>query len=147
MEMDPFAQADGQTIMPCDASNTEIEDIDGRHSWTLETGTCNWATVQQRLPAALQPGDELSMEVFWFSQTSFLGGVAHVGLALDDDVVFTTDVPIPSEGDLLNAVVPIEAAYPAGTNICFHIGNHGSNTWNLLDIRKRAAPVCEGQPQ
>lgn len=141
---DPFEPTDtGATITRCDESAVMEEDLDGRQTWTVDTSRCNWATVRQPLLAPLAAGDPVRVEVFYFSQVSFIGGLAEVKLTVDGDELLNAQVEIPTEGSLLDETVAVDRDIPAGAPVHFHIGNHGANTWNLLGV---TAPVADGCP-
>lgn len=133
-EEDVFAPAEGDEIYPCDERDIVVEDLGEIRTWSVTTGACNWATVSQPLPRALEAGEELLLEVFWFSQRDFPGGTARIGLALDDEIVFTKELQVPAEAELLETFVGVPRDMPRGTPVRFHIGNHGTNSWNLIDI-------------
>ena len=140
---DPWSPEPGEEAYRCVEPDFGVETLDGDESLTLVTGRCNWATVAQALPRALVAGDRVRMRVFWFSQERFLGATAHIGLALENDIVLEHEVPLPSEGDLLETELVVARDYPVGTPVCFHIGNHGANTWNLLELSLLGEAPCE----
>lgn len=140
---DPFEpRDDSATITRCDASAVMTEDYEGQETWTVDTSTCNWVTVEQPLLQALSAGDEVRVELFWFSQVSFIGGPAEVKLAIDGDTVLSELVDIPTEFSLLDRTITMEADAAQGAPVHFHIGNHGANTWNLLDVTRPASDDC-----
>lgn len=138
---DPFEPAEGAEIFPCEERVMTVEQLGDRTSWSVITGTCNWATVSQPLPRELHEGDELRVEVFWFSQQDFPGAVATVGLATGDEIVLAHPVPVPGPGSLLDVTIRVPRDVPEGAPLCFHVGNHGTNSWNLLDVSLVEQPV------
>lgn len=134
MEEDVFAPGEDDDIYLCEERDIVVEDLGEVRTWSVTTGACNWATVSQPLPRALAAGDELLIELFWFSQRDFPGGTALIGVALGDEIVFTHTLTVPADAELLKRHVTVERALPVGTPISFHVGNHGTNSWNLIDI-------------
>ncbi len=134
MEEDPFAPGAEDEIYPCEERDITVEQFNEVTSWSVITGSCNWATVSQPLPRDLAPGDELFVKLFWFSQRDFPGAVANVALAVGDDVVVSRQVEVPTEAALLETTALVPSDAPAGTPLIFHVGNHGTNSWNLIDV-------------
>lgn len=134
MEDDPFtSSADGE-IYPCDERDITVEELTGITTWSVITGACNWATVSQPLPRDLAAGDELFVELFWFSQRDFPGAIANIALSVGADVVLTHQVEVPADAELLETTVEVPTDAAAGTPLTFHVGNHGTNSWNLMDV-------------
>lgn len=67
-----------------------------------------------------------------------------VGLALGDEVLVQRTVDVPTQAELLDETATLDADVPAGTPICFHVNNHGTNSWNLFDVSlaERPEPRC-----
>lgn len=134
MDEDPFTPGADDDIYPCDDRDMTVEELGEVVTWSVVTGACNWATVAQPLPRALAAGEELLLEMFWFSQRDFPGATAIVGLALADEVVFTHPVQVPADAELLEAPIVVPRDIEEGTRVSFHVGNHGTNSWNLIDL-------------
>lgn len=103
---------------------------------------CGWATVEQPTLVDLHAGDEVQVRVFYFSQATFPEAQAEVAIAFDEDIVSTTLVDIPTESDLIAPRVPIERDVPAGSTARFHVGNHGDNSWNLIELSQIFSAPC-----
>jgi len=141
---DPFFDARDTNLTPCrQDDDVRVETLGLEPSITVETTFCNHATVMQRLPILLHEGDRIHTRIWYYSQTSFEGAVAQVRLRFDDVDVVSRDVPIPSASALISedAVMPREM--PVGTPVSFHIGNHGDNSWNLLEVSLYPRAPCE----
>ena len=144
VDEDPFYDASDATITPCQAeSDVRVETLGLEPSVTVETTSCNHATVMQRLPVLLHAGSRMHTRIWYYSQSSFEGAVAYVRLRFDDEDIVSRDVAIPSESALISedAVMPHEM--PVGTPVSFHIGNHGDNSWNLLEVSLFPRAPCE----
>ena len=103
---------------------------------------CGWATVAQQTRADLVAGDEVLSRLFYFSQTSFPNDVADVALRLGDDDLWRFAVPIPTTSKLELPSVVLQRDVPAGTRVLFHVGNHGDNSWNLLEVSRVRNVFC-----
>jgi hypothetical protein len=144
VDEDPFYDATDVDITPCQAeADVRVETLGLEPSVTVETTFCNHATVMQRLPVLLHEGTRIHTRIWYYSQSSFDGAVAQVRLRFDDDDVVSRDVTIPSESALISedAVMPKEM--PVGTPVSFHVGNHGDNSWNLLEVTLFPRAPCE----
>lgn len=110
---------------------------------------CGHATVEQGIRSPLQAGDEVLARIFYFSQTTFPAAEAEVGVVIGDEVILDARVPIPSTSGLLSPRVTLAQDHPAGTLARFHVGNHGDNSWNLVElsqIRLGACPADDDAP-
>lgn len=134
LDEDLFEPAEGDDIYPCDERDTVVEQLGDVTTWSVTTGGCNWVTVSQALPRDLGEGDELFIELFWFSQRDFPGAIANVAIAVGSDVVLTRRVEVPADAELVEATVTLPRHAAAGTPLTFHVGNHGTNSWNLIDV-------------
>jgi hypothetical protein len=103
---------------------------------------CGWATVEQPINADINVGDELQVRVFYFSQATFPEAQAQVAIAIDDDVIMDERVDIPTSSGLLAPRIVIDKAYPRGAVARFHIGNHGDNSWNLVELSRVEVAAC-----
>jgi hypothetical protein len=138
----PFCTAEDVRAEPFGQGGPLALDVDTR-------GGCGWATVRQELLEDLAAGDEVQVRVWYFSQTSFPASEARIALAFDGDVVWSVEVPIPASSTLEAPRFAVEKDVAAGRAAHFHVGNHGDNTWNLLElsrIRKVPCPPGETPP-
>lgn len=105
---------------------------------------CGWATVEQPIALALTAGDAVQVRVFYFSQGTFPAAEAEVAVALGDAVIARQRVPIPSSSGLFAPRVVLEGDVAAGTPARFHVGNHGDNSWNLIELSRIVSGPCAG---
>lgn len=144
VDEDPFFDASDENITPCiDGSDVRTETLGVEPSVTVETTFCNHATVMQRLPVFLHAGDRMHTRIWYYSQSSFEGAVARVRLRFDDDDLVARDVPIPAESELISEDATMPRDMPVGTAVSFHVGNHGDNSWNLLEVSLFPRAPCE----
>ena len=59
---------------------------------------------------------------------------AHVALQVGDELVWESQIPIPSEAEIYRPTWTNDEAVPKETPIYFHLHNHGANSWRLLEI-------------
>lgn len=151
-----LAAADDPFLPPADAPLCTLEDVHmepfgagGELSLDVDTGRgCGWATLQEPTLVDLAPADEVQVRVFYFSQLSFPEAVAEIALAVDGERMWSVEVPIPASSTLeaprftVGDALSRDTVVPAGTPLQFHIGNHGDNTWNLLELSRLRKGPC-----
>lgn len=105
----------------------------------VETGICSFVTVRQPLKHALKKGDTLQL-IYWHLQlTAASSAYGFFSLTLGTQRIHVNKIPIPSAPQVYEVNVPIKQSFAKGTPLYFHIHNHGSNTWKLLDLNR----VCK----
>lgn len=118
---------------PCDETGFGLEQFG--LSFEIKTGLCDYLTVAQPTLAPLVEGDVIAIRVWHDQLRADMPTEGYVGLALDGEIIWDATVPIPAEYGTLNADVTIDRDAPAGTELQYHVHNHGINSWNLLEIR------------
>lgn len=142
---DPFAPPTDAPL--CTLDDIRMEPFGNAGPVALDVDTragCGWATLAQQTRTELVAGDQVLSRLFYFSQTSFPAAVADVALRLGDEDLWRFEVPIPSASKLEFPTVTLEQDLPAGTRVLFHVGNHGDNTWNLLEVSRVRKVFCSG---
>ena len=66
---------------------------------------------------------------------------AQVGFAVHGRVLMTAEEPIPGDGRLLTLEHTVEEAIPKGTDLYFHLDNHGANSWHLVEVNINPEPT------
>lgn len=135
IEVDPFWDAEPD-YRACGVADWLIEG-DVEPYLELQTGACNYATLVQPSLAAVARGDVIMLAL---SHTS-LNGIEAVGRAailLGSSELWSRPVPIRAEPESHNIEWTAPEAFPAGTQITFHVENHGENAWRLLHLARAA---------
>lgn len=127
-DTDPFAQR-AQAPRSCSLAGWFIEE-DGTE---VDTGLCNFVSLQQPSLVDVRDGDELRVVFFHFDLTSAEPAQGYAALALDDEVVWEYETRIPGPAGYFDETLTLslDRRYPAGTPVTFHLDNHGQNTWKL----------------
>lgn len=143
-EEDPFSPPPEAFVCDDAAFRVAPFGAGGPLALDVDTGAaCGWATAAQPLVADVAPGDELVLRVFYFTQTTFPASEAQLALRIGDDVVWSATVPIPAESGLVpRAPFAVQTRAPEGTPVFFHVGNHGDNAWNLLEVARVRQEAC-----
>lgn len=127
---DPFLEERGSETIVCSKADFRAEG----EVVEVDTSSCNFITLRQRIPVALDEGDELHMSLWWQRLASLEETTGHIAVLLDDEMVVEERMPIPSEADARDIVFTLNHALPQGTPLYFHVHNHGSNSWSLGPI-------------
>ena len=131
---DPFAEFRPGEDISCPPTAREVEDLGGTNTYSVETGDCPYTTVQQPLLANVCEGDELYVWMWNFRLTAPEDATAHLAVAIDGEIVWSRDFPIPSDSGLTTETVPFPHAFLAGAQVTFHVRNHGDNSYNLIQL-------------
>jgi hypothetical protein len=132
----------------CDDDAIQVQPIGDDLALEIDTRFgCGWATVMQPIAEDVAVGDELQVRIFYFSQTAFPEANAELAIAIGDDVVMRELVPIPASSGLLAPRIVAERDYPRGTPARFHIGNHGDNSWNLVELSRVEVGDCPAETE
>ena len=118
------------TDLQCPANSWYNED----GALEVETGYCNYLSLAQPSLAALRVGDSLHL-VLWHADLAFeRPATAHVAVTIAGERVWERDIAIPAEANIYDLRVPITFDAPAGSEVEFHLHNHGYNSWTLLEL-------------
>lgn len=100
----------------------------------VQTGVCSYLAVVQPIRYALEPGDELQVDLWHELLDATEPGEGHVAVALDGRVLdeFTVQIPRSAAVEQLSAeiAVPVQA----GAELVLHLHNHGFNSWTFVNI-------------
>ncbi|PKN57916.1 MAG: hypothetical protein CVU56_08405 [Deltaproteobacteria bacterium HGW-Deltaproteobacteria-14] len=135
---DPWAAARPAEDV-CTGANRYAEDFAGTYSYAIQTGPgCGYTTVVQPAQTSACEGQRLFVWLWRFELTAPDPGEAHIGVRIGDFDAWEVTVPIPSGSQLYTPDVALPVDVPAGTPIYYHVDNHGSNSYNLLEISIKA---------
>jgi hypothetical protein len=117
------------------------EPVECMLGWGVETGAfevntdlCLYGAFVQPTLAEVQQGDTLELVMLHDALYAVDPAVAHVAIALGDEPAWETEIPIPSEPELLRPSWTATADLPAGSPVHFHLHNHGVNNYRLIDL-------------
>ena len=100
----------------------------------VETGYCNYLSLAQPSLSAVKAGDALHL-VLWHAALAFeRPAKAHVAVTIGGKRVWETSVAIPTEANIYDLRIPLDFDAPAGSEVEFHLHNHGYNSWTLLKL-------------
>jgi hypothetical protein len=104
----------------------------------IDTTECDYIALHQPALIPITAGDLLEI-IAWHSwlfddDPNVSDTTAHVLLQIEDTPLWDHTITIPAEPDAFSVLWNADTAFPVGTDVYFHIHNHGSNTYNLLSI-------------
>ena len=105
-------------------------------AFEVDTGVCNYLSVEQPSLAAIRQGDIVDIAL-WHQSLVAPSGQAHLAILIGGDLIWEKTVDIPSYPAAYSPQIAALRAYPTGTPIVFHLHNHGSNNWQLLHLKRR----------
>lgn len=105
------------------------------------TPLCNWITLEQPSLKAIRAGDEVEIRVFHWPLNSPVGGEARIALSVGDELAFEQLIPIPQVFQFYTGRWTATRDIPKGTTVLFHVDNHGTNEYGLVEVN-----VCEPRP-
>lgn len=129
---DPFAQH-RPTVVVCDALSGWFPEADYLE---VDTGRCNYLSVQQALNVPLAAGEALVLDVLHFDLTAPEPARAHLALQIGQEV-WAHESEIPAPAGRIELDVTLRNGQPRGTLVTFHLRNHGQNNWRLLGLRRK----------
>src|SRR5690606_1386281 len=132
-DSDPFA-AHRPADLDCNPFGYAPEDLQGEPAFYVDTGLCNYLTVEQPSQLAVNPGDTGNVRVYHYELSADEPADGHVAIAIDGVPVWGQVVAIPADPAWVEGRWTAKAEAPRGTKIQFHVRNHGANEWALAEL-------------
>jgi len=95
---------------------------------------CNWLTLSQLSLRDISAGDAVEIRMYHAQLTWPVGASARIMFVIGDEVAVDYEVPIPNVSDFPSETWIAPKDYPAGTQLLFHVDNHGSNEYMLIEV-------------
>ena len=105
----------------------------GEGSFEVDLFSCDYLSVAQPSLHPVEAGDELRIRL-WHNQLSGPVGQGHIAVSLGGELAWEQWFDIPGGAELLAPVWTATEDVAAGSDLVFHIHNHGSNTYNLIEF-------------
>lgn len=100
----------------------------------IETEVCNHPTLRQPTLEALAPGDVVRVLGYHDELTASEPATGYLGLAIAGARVLESETPIPAAAASFEHSFTVDSEVPAGSELQFHVHNHGPNTWELVAV-------------
>jgi hypothetical protein len=124
----------GSVPNPCDADYI-VEVYDERSVAEIDTSLCRNQTLSQPLQFDLEMGTSVLITGFHFGLSRSESTQGLFGIAIGDQILLEEVVDIPGTSGGFQRRVSLERFIKSGELIFWHIHNHGSNRWILIDLR------------
>jgi len=95
---------------------------------------CNWLTLQQPSLRPIRAGDQVEIRMRHAPLTAPVPGSARMMFVIGDEVALDYEVLIPSDFKFPSEIWIAPRDYPEGTRLFFHVDNHGSNEYMLIEV-------------
>lgn len=95
---------------------------------------CNWLTLEQPSLRPIRAGDPIEIRMRHSTLTAPVPGTARMMFAIGDEVALDYEVLIPSDFKFPSETWVAPKDYPEGTRLLFHVDNHGSNEYMLIEV-------------
>ncbi len=131
---DPFA-AERPPTQTCDLAGVTVEALTDGPALEVDTGLCDWATVQQAALSSADVGDHIRVRL-WHDELDAPEAptTGTVFVVVDGETLVQIDVEIPAAAALVVEEVELPIAIELSTPVYAHVRNHGSNTWSIAEI-------------
>ncbi|MCP4873289.1 MAG: hypothetical protein GY898_31750 [Proteobacteria bacterium] len=106
----------------------------GEDAFEVRTNTCDYITVAQPSLAAGRVGDEMHLRLWHHQLTNFEEAEAHAAVSIGGELVWEVRHGIPGDSGMDSPYWDSETDFEAGDEVLFHLHNHGSNTWNFIEL-------------
>jgi hypothetical protein len=139
----PEAAPNGALL--CASANIKTSVFGNTEGVEVDTGpTCGFATLSRSSSGLITAGETVLIRMFHYTQTTFPAAEAHVTVSIDGVSLLDERVPIPSESGLLprQPRIVVDRDVAAGAPVLFHVGNHGDNSWSLVELSVLRQEPC-----
>ena len=130
---DPFNEFRSSQLV-CGEDEHGAELLGDVWAYSIQTGDCNWLTIEQPSMRTVHEGDLIRLELWHFFLSAPEPASARVGLATAEGILIEMMEPIPQPARLIELEFRAQKSITKNTPIYFHISNHGTNSWHLLNI-------------
>ncbi len=119
----------------CPMDDFGFESFDVQQVFEVRTGRCNYLSVSQGLDNPLPSGSQVEITAYHFELQAPEPAQAHLALWIDGEPALDRqiDIPAPAAGLVETWTAPRDLGVNAP--VIFHIDNHGTNAWMLIDLR------------
>lgn len=106
----------------------------------VDTNWCNYLTVAQPSLLALEQGQVVQVIFYHFDLVAPEPALAHVAIWIDGQVLWEHEIAIPGDANVFVEEFPSPITAELGSEVMFHLHNHGQNTWTLQDLMVLPGP-------
>lgn len=132
---DPFI-AEKPAGAECRTEAHGPELLGGEMTLGIDTQDCGYISVAQPALHEIKTGDVLHLRLWHFELTSLQPSQSVAAIAVDGQVIFERSIPIPAESGLESPYWEATLDTPKGAQIVFHLRNHGTNSYSLIELTR-----------
>jgi len=133
----------GPAVARCGPDDVRFEIFGEEPSLQVDTRFCNWVTLEQPAIAGAEQGEPRTVRLWYFMQATPAPATAVAALAFGNQMVWQDSLELPADrGGLLYDTTTWPVAIDRGDPIRFHLHNHGSNSWNLIELSALQPAPC-----
>lgn len=100
----------------------------------VRTGLCDYLTLSQPTLESLEPGDRIDVlglhGALWHEESA----EGYMAIAIDGEIVWELSVSIPNDAAIIDEQFTVDRFVALGSEMQFHVHNHGINTWDLAEV-------------
>lgn len=100
----------------------------------VDTNFCNYLGVEQPSLVALEQGQMVQVIFYHFDLVAPEPALAHVAIWIDGQVLWEQEIAIPGDANVFVEEFASPISAELGSQVMFHLHNHGQNTWVLQDL-------------
>jgi hypothetical protein len=103
---------------------------------TLEVRTdfCNYLAVGQPSLVALEQGQLVQVIFYHYDLVAPEPALGHVAIMIDGQMLWEQEIAIPGDANVFIEEFASPITAELGSQVVFHLHNHGQNTWVLQDL-------------
>jgi hypothetical protein len=126
---DPLADHRPETIV-CGIAGWYLE----ASKLEVDTTLCNYLAVEQPSLVSLEQGQMVEVIFYHFDLVAPEPALAHVAIWIDGQVLWEQEIAIPGDANVFQEAFVSPISAELGSQVVFHLHNHGQNTWVLQDL-------------
>ena len=130
LDEDPFQEYAPEEVL-CPVGGFEAEGEGADQILEVDTGICNFVTLEQPLPRSLRAGDRLEWSMWHLTLVFSEPAQAYVAMTIGEHLLWEKTIPIPSPAAAYSKELEVPADIEAGEPIRIHVHNHGNNSWRF----------------
>lgn len=150
-DADPFhatSMARSEGAVACTDENLKIDEQPDGPWFEIKTNVCGYVTVTQKTLAEIPERAWLTLRIWHFEITKGPGPY-RLAISLGDPaaIVWEREFELPSEpggtlgSELIYKQWQATGTWPAGTPVYWNLSNHGSNSWNMIELSVGGKPL------
>lgn len=130
---DPFRD-EAPSDPSCDLATTGYELFGGEPSFGVDTMRCGYVTAATEALTYVETGDQIHLRLWHFDLIAPEAATATVAIAIGGRTLYERflEIPGPSGLDAPYFEAPFDGK--AGDPVHFHVRNHGSNSYALIEL-------------